>query len=63
MQNFSIYPISWSKAYEEQLVLRTDEGKYLHIINDKDRYLGGTITFWREDYAALADYGFQAIKN
>ena len=46
MQNFYLYPISWSKAYEEQLVLRTDEGRYLplYIINDKDRYLGGTIT-------------------
>ncbi|WP_392506107.1 hypothetical protein ACE5D9_06955 [Rickettsia sp. 2024-CO-Wats] len=32
-----LYPISCSKAYEEQLVLRTDEGRYLplYIINDK----------------------------
>ncbi|AAY61833.1 DUF2310 family Zn-ribbon-containing protein [Rickettsia felis] len=49
-----LYLISWSKAYEEQLVLRTDEGRYLplYIINDKDRYLGGTITSWKNDYAA-----------
>ncbi|ABV74641.1 hypothetical protein A1C_01650 [Rickettsia akari str. Hartford] len=33
-----LYPISWSKSYKEQLVLRTDEVRYppLYIINDKD---------------------------
>ncbi|MCC8467186.1 MAG: hypothetical protein LN589_00220 [Rickettsia endosymbiont of Eriopis connexa] len=60
-----LYPISWSKAYEEQLVLRTDEGRYLplYIINDKYRYLGGTITFWREDYAAARRLWLSSYKK
>nr|WP_016926053.1 DUF2310 family Zn-ribbon-containing protein [Rickettsia conorii] len=60
-----LYPIAWSKAYEEQLILRTDEGRYLplYIINDKDRYLGGTITSWQNDYAAAYSLWLSSYKH
>ncbi|WP_016769905.1 hypothetical protein [Rickettsia sibirica] len=58
-----LYPISWSKAYEEQLILRTDEGRYLplYIINDKDRYLEEQLLLGKMIMRRLTAYGFQAI--
>ena len=35
----------------------------IYIINDKDRYLGGTITFWREDYAAARRLWLSSYKK
>ncbi|WP_261368620.1 hypothetical protein [Rickettsia argasii] len=62
MQNFSIYILF--HGHEEQLVLHTDEGKYLplYIINE-DRYLRGTITSWQNDYAAAYSLWLSSYKH
>ena len=44
------------RNYESQLVLRTDQGKYLPIYllnNSEDTSLVESLTFWIDDYAAI----------
>jgi len=51
-----LHPPKFLGDYESQLILRTDQGKYLPIYilnNNEDPNLAEEITFWRKDYAAV----------
>ena len=51
-----LYPPKLLEDYESQLILRTDQRKYLPIYilnNNEDQHLAEDLTFWRKDYAAI----------
>lgn len=61
-----LYPISCSKSYEQQLILYTDETKYLPLYmlnNNKDPYLTDSITSWKNDYAAAQRLWLSSYKK
>lgn len=58
-----IYPPNSVDDCESQLVLRTNEGKYLPtyvLNNDKDPYLSEQLTFWKKNYTAVDTLGLSS---
>lgn len=61
-----LYPLSYSNSYEQQLVLYTDEIKYLPLYmlnNDKDPHLTDSVTSWKNDYAAAQRLWLSSYKK
>jgi predicted nucleic acid-binding Zn ribbon protein len=51
-----LYHSNLLRDYESQLILRTDQGKYLPtymLNNNEDPHLAADLTFWIDDYAAI----------
>ena len=61
-----LYPPHAVADYESQLVLRTDEGKYLPtyvLNNNEDTFLAEALTFWIKDYVAAHRIWYSSYKR
>jgi predicted nucleic acid-binding Zn ribbon protein len=61
-----LYPLTDISDYEAQLVLRTNEGRYLPtyvLNNNEDPYINERLHFWKKDYAAITTLWFSSYKH